>query len=192
MKFGHYCVIHYNKINNWSVIMCDSGKTETNSLLKSTENKTLCSPNSSFTKLCRISMIPIFVCAIPVVIYFAIINFGLLVSYIFNGNEYNFTTGCRLNDPNVCDLSCYSDNGKHYYGICIGPALLALLILVLSGIAIVLLCIIISPLIVYIYEKTCIWATRVSELYVDTEKEWYNTVEVLWSETQKQENVEVV
>ena len=104
------------------------------------EKRTLCSPNSHSRSFCKSILITLSVLAILAAIYYPLINVGLLSSFIVNKWTYNMTTGCKLTAPSTCNIACYHDEGKHYYGDCIWVGMLGILA-VFPGVLTAALCV---------------------------------------------------
>lgn len=51
--------------------------------------------------------------------YFVMVGLGLGISQWFFQDTYNMTNGCTLKNQSNCNLLCYFDNSKHFYGGCL-------------------------------------------------------------------------
>lgn len=91
----------------------------------------------------RSTGICLLVVAILAIFYFTVIGMGLAAAAIRFHDDYNMRSGCHYN-TSKCDLTCYFDNGGHFYGLCFltgGLTLgISLLALILCGLIIDALC----------------------------------------------------
>jgi hypothetical protein len=60
----------------------------------------------------------LFIIAIMVLIYFSLIGYGILTTYIWYHDEYSIFTGCLLNQTCTRPNGCFINNNGSFYGFC--------------------------------------------------------------------------